>query len=60
MTCLSCADQVTVDAHPEWEDTGCLDGEVYGPCESEFCGGLCDFVRRCGCPCHPLDSGSSI
>lgn len=23
-------------------DYMCLNGRIYGPCESEFCGGVCD------------------
>lgn len=48
MTCLSCL--------PEEEalvaEEGCLDGEVFTYCESEFCGGMCEYIGKCYCECH--------
>jgi hypothetical protein len=32
--------------------TACHDGEVYGPCESEYCPGQCEYEGTCRCPCH--------
>lgn len=34
------------------EDTACIDGTLYGPCSSEHCGGVCEYVGACGCACH--------
>lgn len=34
------------------EEIGCVDGDVYGPCSSEYCGGVCEYVSACDCPCH--------
>jgi len=31
---------------------GCLNGEIYGYCTSELCGGLCEYEGTCGCGCH--------
>lgn len=30
----------------------CLDGEIYGPCENENCGGMCESAGKCDCECH--------
>lgn len=30
----------------------CIEGVVYGPCESPECGGYCEATDDCGCPCH--------
>ncbi len=30
----------------------CIDGTVYGPCGSEYCGGVCEHVGACDCDCH--------
>lgn len=30
----------------------CIQGTVYGYCESEFCGGGCDDKGACYCPMH--------
>jgi hypothetical protein len=34
------------------EQSRCIDGSVYGPCVSEYCGGVCEFVGDCDCTCH--------
>lgn len=34
----------------EW--TACCNGAVYGPCEDENCGGVCEYKGDCECPCH--------
>lgn len=36
------------------DDTGydCVDGRVYGPCESEYCSGSCVYFDECTCDCH--------
>lgn len=34
----------------EW--TICIESRIYGPCGEEICGGACDFVGDCDCPCH--------
>ena len=41
----------------EYDDAGygmfmCIDGYVYGPCESELCGGVCELYGTCSCVCH--------
>jgi hypothetical protein len=28
----------------------CVDGDVYGPCSSGLCGGVCEYDGRCTCP----------
>lgn len=30
----------------------CINGIVYVPCESEFCGGVCSIGGDCACICH--------
>lgn len=31
----------------------CIKGEVYGPCSSDACGGVCEAEGRCPCDlCH--------
>lgn len=30
----------------------CIDGAVYGPCEDEHCGGICEHEGDCRCECH--------
>jgi hypothetical protein len=30
----------------------CSGGTVYGPCEYETCGGVCEPKGDCECPCH--------
>lgn len=30
----------------------CIDGSVYGPCEYEACGGVCEYKHDCECACH--------
>jgi len=30
----------------------CFDGSVYGPCEWDDCGGLCEYKGDCECSCH--------
>lgn len=41
----------------EYDDAGygmwmCIDGSLYGPCESELCGGVCELYGSCTCACH--------
>ena len=33
----------------------CLRGEIYGPCESKNCGGVCEPEGACDCPLHASD-----
>jgi hypothetical protein len=40
----------------DWWD--CVDGAVYGPCEDENCGGVCELKHDCGHTCH-LDEEST-
>ncbi len=37
-------------ARDDWEQ--CIDGRVYGPCDSERCGGACSYAGRCDCELH--------
>lgn len=30
----------------------CIEGEWWGPCESEYCGGGCEYAGECPCECH--------
>jgi len=30
----------------------CSDGRLYGPCEDERCGGVCEYKGDCECWCH--------
>lgn len=48
MTCLSCLQEDETLGDEE----GCLDGDVYTYCESELCGGLCEYIGKCDCECH--------
>jgi hypothetical protein len=34
------------------EQTACIDGAVYGPCDHPSCGGVCDHQGDCDCACH--------
>lgn len=34
------------------DDYACIAGIVYGPCESDHCGGVCENVGSCGCLLH--------
>jgi hypothetical protein len=36
----------------------CIDGFVYGLCESEHCDGVCVIVGRCNCVCHARGTGT--
>lgn len=51
-----CADSAyaAVKDFERWEgyNTGCHDGEVYGPCGAESCYGQCVSLRYCTCVCH--------
>lgn len=35
----------------------CIDGEVYGPCEWEDCGGACEPEGKCPCVYHDILEG---
>lgn len=43
IACDTCSDQGMY---------GCINGHVYGPCTSDRCGGLCEYVGICDCQCH--------
>lgn len=32
--------------------TACINGFVYGPCEDENCGGVCETTGECDHSCH--------
>ena len=34
----------------EW--ISCCYGAIYGPCEYETCGGVCEYKGQCTCACH--------
>ena len=34
------------------DDLVCEDGDIYGPCGSEYCYGGCEKYYLCECPCH--------
>lgn len=44
------------DCDPEYRNDTmymCINGEMYGPCESEYCQGWCEASwYRCECTCH--------
>lgn len=33
-------------------EMACIDGDIYGNCESEHCYGACEKYYKCECPCH--------
>jgi len=33
----------------------CVEGTVYGPCDSPDCGGYCEATRDCACLCHEAE-----
>lgn len=37
---------------PVNDEHACIRGIVYGPCESEYCGGTCEMEGTCTCPLH--------
>jgi hypothetical protein len=39
------------------DDYGCVDGDLYKPCVSVQCDGLCEYAGECGCECHRRVSG---
>jgi hypothetical protein len=32
----------------------CIGGFVYGPCEADGCGGVCEITEDCRCLCHEV------
>lgn len=41
--------------HPIGELYLCIGGRIYGPCDHEYCGGVCEFYADCkgdGCACE--------
>jgi hypothetical protein len=51
--CNSCID---IDDPRYDEAEGCIDGQDYGFCSHERCGGMCESLGRCRCACHGLDT----
>ena len=42
------------DLDGDWQ--ACCDGAIYGPCEDDNCGGVCEYKGDCTCSCHrPAD-----
>jgi len=41
------------------DQTACIRGEVFEPCESENCGGVCTPGDACPCPLHKSPSHDS-
>lgn len=37
---------------PVNDEYACIRGNVYGPCDSDYCGGVCTLDGRCSCPLH--------
>jgi hypothetical protein len=33
-------------------DVLCIDGTLWGPCESEYCDNPCEPYYECDCECH--------
>lgn len=44
--CTDCNDEIDSDWYM------CIGGVVYGPCTSEWCGGVCEAAYSCDCECH--------
>lgn len=43
-SCVDCND---------WEyGEGCIEGSIYGWCDSDMCSGLCEYLGKCECDCH--------
>lgn len=41
--------------HPMGDDYRCISGWVYGPCDHELCGGVCESLDTCtsdDCACQ--------
>ena len=47
--CKKCEDEFMNSN--EWAIV-CLNGKLYGPCESEYCHGACEYEGECRCKCH--------
>lgn len=52
MACRSCVDFEGPGWDPFWDMEACVGGNIYGPCSSEQCGGVCSYVCPCDCECH--------
>lgn len=38
------------------EGWACINAEIYGPCTSDTCEGVCSYKGDCTCPCgHPAE-----
>ncbi len=35
-----------------FSQVACIDGTIYGPCDSEYCSNPCDPYYDCDCECH--------
>jgi hypothetical protein len=45
--------------HSVGDDYRCIEGSVYGPCDHEGCGGVCEYHGECkvdGCACQEEDA----
>lgn len=43
----------------EMDPTYCFDGQLYGGCASEWCGGGCEDYGPCDCECHSVAEGDT-
>jgi hypothetical protein len=42
---------------PDDDSFRCIDGDVYGPCSSPDCYGVCEYEGYCTCPLHTWPDG---
>lgn len=50
--CHECVDDDDERHWRLWEERGCLDGRVFGPCGHPYCGGYDEDEGPCPCTCH--------
>lgn len=47
---MSSVDECDCGQDGDW--WACIGGLLYGPCESDRCGGVCEFKGECDHDCH--------
>lgn len=52
MTDLAATDAADCACDLDGDWWACIEGRVYGPCESEWCYGVCESVGACDHECH--------